>query len=85
MCPQVVFNRETYASGSSQLDCIGMQFRSSPGGYAINQLGVGGDLQPMTLQNPGPIGPAGVGGGWASANAAPVVPRAGVGRKCLWP
>ena len=55
------------------------QYRASPGGYVINHPGVGGDLQSMVMQLPGPIGPGGAGGGGSLAGAAPVVPALGLG------
>lgn len=39
------------------------QLRNSPGGWAINQPGVAGDMQPMAMAPPGPVGPGGAGGG----------------------
>eukprot|EP00435_Cladocopium_sp_Y103_P036094 s2046_g9.t1 len=55
-----------------------VQFRTNPGGWVINQPGAAGDLQSMSLQQPGSIGPGGAGGG-ALAVGNPGAPALGIG------
>lgn len=54
------------------------QYRMNPGQWIVNQPGVSGDLQPMAMQLPGPIGPGGAGGG-ALGGGPGGAPALGVG------
>ena len=59
------------ANVTGEANLILAQYRANPGAWMINQPGVSGDLQPLGVHQPGPIGPGGAGGGGALAPGSP--------------
>eukprot|EP00435_Cladocopium_sp_Y103_P062484 s896_g24.t1 len=52
---------------TAEANLVLAQYRSNPAGWALNQPGVAGELQAMTMQQAGPVAPGGVAGGGALA------------------
>ena len=67
------------ANVTVEANLILAQYRANPGAWMINQPGVSGDLQPLGVHQPGPIGPGGAGGGGAVATGSPGGAALGVG------
>ena len=67
------------ANVTVEANLILAQYRANPGAWMINQPGVSGDLQPLGVHQPGPIGPGGAGGGGALAPGSPGGAALGVG------